>query len=458
MILRRFVLFCAALLAVASCSDAHPSTVADGSRPSGASTSVGGETAERADTDSETSSTDADEEPPTTTTAPTTTTTPTQVVTGSVVSASTGAALAGAQVQSGEADAVTAKDGTFSLEVTDGDPITVERAAWQPVEITTGASASTGGDEPLTVELEPLQVRALRVSSYVASDPAMFADLLDLAEATSVNALVFDTKDETNQVLYETEVDLAHQIGAVQPMYDPVDLIAQAKERGLYTITRIVTFEDETWADAVPEAKLAGAWVNAANPDNWAYPTALAVEACRLGFDEIQFDYVRFPSGRTSVIAADLVPGTQEERVDAISTFLTGAREQLLADGCGVSAAIFGIVMSSTTDERLGQMPETISASVDAVSPMLYPSHYSPGFLGFADPNDHPGPVIAYALDMGSPRVEPDTIMRPWIQGFYYNGEQVQAQIREAEARGAGWIIWNASGDYDLSWLPPATS
>ena len=182
----------------------------------------------------------------------------------------------------------------------------------------------------------------------------------------------------------------------------------------------------------------------------------MAVEACRLGFDEVQFDYVRFPSGRTAELAAELVPQTEDGRSEAIAGFLGTARDRLAEEGCAVSAAIFGVVMSSATDERLGQTPETIAPVVDAVSPMLYPSHYSAGWLGFADPNDHPGPVVAFALDEGVPRVPADTAVRPWLQGFYYDAAQVRAQIDEAEARGAGWIIWNASGRYDVDWFPPA--
>ena len=166
---------------------------------------------------------------------------------------------------------------------------------------------------------------------------------------------------------------------------------------------------------------------------------------------------MRFPSGRTAEVAADLVPQTGELRAEAIADFLAAARAELEAEGCGISAAIFGIVMSSDSDERLGQTPESISAVVDAVSPMLYPSHYSPGWLGFADPNDHPGPVIAFSLDEGADRVDAGSAMRPWIQGFYYSGEQIKAQIEEAEARGAGWIIWNAAGNYQADWLPPSS-
>lgn len=334
-------------------------------------------------------------------------------------------------------------------------------ATTEPPATTTEPPTTT--TEPMTTTTEPPApipmpevVRGVRVSREVAADPDRFAALLDLIEPTTVNALVFDTKDETGTVLYDTEVAEAARLGAVTPVYDPVELLAEAVERGLYPLTRVVTFEDRVWAAADPEAKLAGHWVDAGNEANWAYPLDLAEEACRLGFAEIQFDYVRFPAGRTAEVAASRVPRTSDERAAVIGAFLRAARERLEPLGCAASAAIFGIVMSSPGDEGIGQVVEVVGAEVDAVSPMLYPSHYGPGWLGFADPNDHPGPVIADALDDGMPRVPGGTQTRPWIQAFYYNGAQIGAQITEAETRGAGWLLWNASGNYRADWLPLA--
>lgn len=457
---RRWLLGASALLLAAlsaGCSDTHPSVSGDGGLATDAPATIGSEEAAVASVTGESAgSTDATEPVSTSSTAPASTAaTPDSVaVTGRVVSAETGLPLGGASVTLGSESILTGPDGAFELTGSaDEATVTVERSAWQTREV-----ALPDDDEPLTVELEPLVVRAIRVSRTVAADREQWRALLELAENSTVNALVFDTKDEASTVLYDSEVALASQLGVVDPVYDPAELIAEAKDRGLYTITRIVTFEDSAWASGAPEAKLAGAWVDAGDRANWRYPIDLAVEACQLGFDEIQFDYVRFPSGRTAEVAAALVPQTSELRTATIADFLATARSELLAEGCGVSAAIFGIVMSSQTDERLGQTPETISAVVDAVSPMLYPSHYSPGWLGFPDPNDHPGPVIAFALDAGMDRVAADSAMRPWIQGFYYSGEQVKAQITEAEARGAGWIIWNAAGNYQADWLPVPSS
>ena len=386
----------------------------------------------------------------TTTTTTTTTLPPTYDLTGAVV-APDGSGLTGATVTVGDTTTTTDSSGEFSFEAIAPGPLTVTRPGWLSTEI-----EWTGDAQPAAITLEPRIVRALRVSSYVAADRTQFEALLDLADASSVNALVFDTKDESSYVLYESNSPFAASIGSANPMYDPVELIGAAKERDLYTITRIVTFEDDLWTRERPDHKLAGYWIDPTIEEAWEYPLELAVEACELGFDEIQFDYVRFPAGQTAAVAQRKKPLTETERVAAIGAFLTEAKARLHPLGCPLSADIFAIVLSSSDDQGIGQRPEDVSAIVDALSPMIYPSHYSDGWLGFPKPNDHPGPVVADALDDGIPRLVDNTLMRPWLQAFYYNGSQVLAEIAEAEERGVGWILWNAGGNYAESWLPPA--
>ncbi|MEM7288470.1 MAG: putative glycoside hydrolase, partial [Actinomycetota bacterium] len=268
----------------------------------------------------------------TATPVPTPTPTPVPVeVSGVVRSSVDGAPVAAAVVQAGGVAVTTGVDGGFTLRVgADVETVDVTRPVWQ------AASAVIPDDGvALEIELDPVIVRGLRVSQQVAADDEAFAELLALADATTVNTLVFDTKDEADLVLYETDVAFAHEIDGVGPVYDPVQRIAQARERGLYTVTRIVTFEDPVWSRAAPDAGLAGHWVDAADPANWEYPLALAEEACAIGFDEVQFDYVRFPSGETAARAASLVPPTEEERSAAIAGFLGSARDILHPMGCG---------------------------------------------------------------------------------------------------------------------------
>ncbi|NNC91452.1 MAG: hypothetical protein HKN80_03050 [Acidimicrobiia bacterium] len=214
--------------------------------------------------------------PPTTTTTtvpPTTTTTiPVYDLAGSVVTAD-GLPLPDAVVTIGDAHTVTGVDGLFSITGVPAGTISISRPAWHGTEV------AWAGEARVDVALEPRLVRALRVSSYVAADDDQFAGLLDLADKTLVNALVFDTKDESGYVLYESEVPEAAELGSVRPMYDVRAHLTAAKERGLYTITRVVSFEDQVWVKADPGAKLAGRWIDARNPENWEYPLGLAVEA-----------------------------------------------------------------------------------------------------------------------------------------------------------------------------------
>ncbi len=368
-----------------------------------------------------------------------------------VVSAVDGSPLAGVVLSTGDGSTRTDDNGGFSIAATRGETVTVTRPAWAETSLVIGQASSD-----VTIELTPFTVRGLRVSAEVAADADRFDALLAMTDGSAINTLVFDTKDENDQVLYQSDVELAQSIGTAELTYNPAELLTKTQDRDLYTVTRIVTFEDRLWTNAVPEAQLAADWIDAANQDNWEYPLALAAEACELGFDEIQFDYVRFPEGQAAEQARDLgrIPATTDERAEVIGSFLAEARTRLAAQGCAVSAAIFGVVMSSPGDEGIGQTVEAVSASVDAVSPMIYPSHYGPGWIGFEDPNEHPGPVVAHALDGGIPRLAPATLMRPWLQAFEYRPDQVRAQINEVEQRGGGWILWNFYGRYNENAIP----
>ncbi|MBK5268164.1 MAG: hypothetical protein JJE47_12095 [Acidimicrobiia bacterium] len=385
--------------------------------------------------------------PTTTSTSSTTTTTtiPPIEVSGTVTDAN-GSPLAGATVASDQGLATTGADGKFDL-IAIGPTVTFTKPAWLPLEVDWSATSDA------QVLMEPRIVKAVRVARYTYLERDGLEGTMELIKDTSINAIVFDTKDEVGTTLYPTTVALANEMGAVEDFYDPVATLETVHAAGLYAITRIVTFEDPIWTKAHPESKLAGKWIDPRNPDNWEYPLDLAIEACELGFDEIQFDYARFPAGSTAGAAP---PTTQQERLTAISGFLTEARSRLHPLGCAVSVDIFGITTSSPTDEGIGQRPEELSAMVDALSPMVYPSHYSPGWLGFSDPNDHPGPVTADALEAALPRMTPGSILRPWLQAFYYNSGQVRAAIDEAESRGLGWILWNAVGNYNKEALTPA--
>jgi hypothetical protein len=310
-----------------------------------------------------------------------------------------------------------------------------------------------GSSDLVRLAIEPIRIRGLRVGGGAAGDDALFAEILALARDTAVNALVFDTKQEGGRVLYDTSVAAAHEWGAVVNAYNPAERIAQARELDLYLITRIVTFEDLFWAEARPELAFEGPWINPTITSAWDYPLALADEACKLGFDEIQFDYVRFPSESTAKTSGQLEM-TQEERVGTVEAFLEEARQRLHSQGCAVSADVFGIVVSARNDQGIGQRPEELTRHLDAFSPMIYPSHYSDGWLGFEDPNEHPYDVTSDAIEDGLARIQPGVVLRPWLQAFWWTDEQIRRSIQAAEDHEVGWILWNAVSNFDPAAIP----
>jgi hypothetical protein len=359
-----------------------------------------------------------------------------------------GLPVADATVTSGDVAVQTGPGGWFRLLVAEPADIEVSKPGWEP------ATAPWDQQQaPTTVALQRSKVRGLRVSAGAAADDEVYGSLLDLAESTAVNALVFDTKQEGGEVVYDTTVEAAHQMGAVNPWYDPVSRLRQAKERGLYTITRIVAFEDSYRVRSYPDEKLAGSWIDPRSETARDYNISLAVEACRLGFDEIQFDYVRFPAGRAASISGQLEM-SQESRVATIESFLESARSALQPLGCPVSADVFAIVVSVQDDQGLGQRPEELSRQVGAISPMIYPSHYSNGWLGFPDPNDYPYEVTAAAIDDALPRLADGAELRPWLQAFWWSDDQIREAIQAAEDRDVGWILWNVRSNFSAAALP----
>lgn len=386
--------------------------------------------------------------PSTTTTVATTTTTAVDAhVSGRVVEED-GAPVARAFVTMGDSLSVTGPDGWFSFQTTDPSSMTVTKPGWSSTDLSWDPDTTF-----YEATISPETIRGVRVSPEAAQSDEKFRTLLQLADDTAVNALVFDSKQEGGKVFYDTGVQAAHDIGAVDVFYEPETRIAQAHEHGLYTVTRVVVFEDAYRSDAFPDEKLIGPWLDPTSATAQQYVLDLAAEACELGFDEIQFDYIRYPSGQTAERSGqrDL---TQEQRVATISGFLTKARDVLHPMGCAVSAAVFGIVVSMADDQGLGQRPEEVSAQVDTLSPMVYPSHYSPGWLGFDDPNDHPYEVTADAISDASQRIEVGSTLRPYLQAFWWNHEQVRRSIQAAEDAGVGWMLWNIASNFDRAAIP----
>ncbi|NNC76237.1 MAG: hypothetical protein HKN93_12100 [Acidimicrobiia bacterium] len=366
-------------------------------------------------------------------------------------------------VVQGGVEVITDDNGGFLLTRVEPGVIETERPAWEP-----GSLAWDGIATEVTVEMEPKLIRALRVQGAKAGNPSQWRDLLDLAEQSGVNAFVLDTKNEGGTVFYDTDVRLAHEISAVQAFYDVDQVIADMDAAGLYKITRIVTFQDDPLARARPEIAALDSetgetwrnykglrWLDPTDRESWEYPLALAEEACRRGFDEIQFDYIRFPSdGPIRTLVFD-EPYTQEVREATIAAFMEAAYDLLNPMGCAVAADIFAITLESSNDEGIGQRPQKMSYFADVLSPMIYTYTYGPGWKGFDNPNDHPVEIVSTALDNGAPKLEGHSIYRPWIQTWQLEAEEILAVQGVAEDRDLGWMIWSANTLYSMNFLPP---
>jgi hypothetical protein len=368
-----------------------------------------------------------------------------------------GKGIPGVLIKSGEQVTTTDADGAFELGSAQPGLVEIGRPGWATVEV-----ALQEGQRSLDAVLEPFVVRGMRVSPAAAGDAERYATLLGLADDSVVNTLVFDTKNEKGAIRYESQVSGA----AMLIVYNAERVLSQAKELGLYTITRIVTFQDAPRARNFPETAIrdlngdiwvdaAGqAWVDPTNPASWEYPIALGVEACQLGFDEIQYDYVRFPSDGDIESIAWSQPVDEELRVATVAGFLAKAAEEIHKVGCVVSADIFGIIMSTTDDQGIGQRVTDLSSAADAISPMIYPSHYGPGWRNLERPNDHPGIVVSDALATGLPKATGGALIRPWLQAFAHSPEQVRESIDAAEAMGVGWMLWSQESQFVPAMLP----
>lgn len=309
----------------------------------------------------------------------------------------------------------------------------------------------------------PLELRGVHVTIGLASLPGKLEEYVDL-ERDGLTALELDIKDENGQVGFATSaVPLARQVGAARSYYAPRRAVRLAHERGVYLVGRIVTFEDPILAAGRPDLAVrrtdgsvwrdgAGlAWTNPYDRKVWKYNVDIAAAAARAGFDEILFDYVRFPSDGDVESAVYRNRGSLK-RGDVVPGFLRYAARRLKPLGVRVSAAVFGL--SAARDLGIGQIPRRMAPHLDGVYAMTYPSLFGPGELGLADPSAAPGATVSEALRHFRKALRGrDALLVTWVQDWsferQYGLDEVEAQIRAARLAGAkGFMLWNAEGLY----------
>ncbi|HYI68086.1 MAG TPA: putative glycoside hydrolase, partial [Candidatus Limnocylindrales bacterium] len=337
----------------------------------------------------------------------------------------------------------------------------------------------TVGDElERDVTMEPFEARALYAPSAVFEAPGRLDAMLDLLERTEANALVIDVKETDGRLYYATDLASAVEVGAVRetPVFDLEELLPMLKERGIYTIARMVVMKDNTSAVARPELavrnaatgepwrdNIGGAWLDPSAPGVAEYVASIAGDLADKGFDEVQLDYIRFFSDGPSAAADTNLPNTQSFRLPAIQRVLRVVSDELETTRAFLGADVFPISFIAPDDQGIGQRPEVIMPYVDYFCPMVYPSHYGPGVFGFEVPNNYPYEVIDETLQIMNRQKEGlPVVIRPWIQDFGYGSfapytaAQVEAEMTAAADNDAkGWMIWNARALFTEAALGP---
>ena len=332
---------------------------------------------------------------------------------------------------------------------------------------------------------EAVKVRGIYISGPMAGSTELFQNILDSAAGTEINTVVIDFKDDQGRIICPVDSPVASEIGACRPyVQDMKELIASLKERGLYVIARVVAFRDPWLAEKKPEWSLhladgslyrdrqGMAWVDPYRKEVWDYLVEVGTEAKEAGFDEVQFDYIRFSTEGTmrDVVFDEAVTGGRST-TDVITEFVKYAYENLASQGLFVSADVFGTIIGSDIDaQAVGQVYTEMAKHLDYICPMIYPSHYGPGNFGLEHPDTMPYETVLEALKKSQMvmdqaaeadgHVSSQAIVRPWLQDFTasYLGEgnyipygynEVQRQIQAVKDAGYDeWMLWSAANRY----------
>ncbi|MFW6324406.1 MAG: putative glycoside hydrolase [Desulfovibrionales bacterium] len=305
----------------------------------------------------------------------------------------------------------------------------------------------------------PDPVRALYLSHRF--DEKSIDSFLHYAEQTGINAAVLHVKDPQGKLYWNSRTPLAREINAVHQPWMLSRALGRLQENRIWTIAKLDIFADDLLASKHPEMAIATeegnvwkdknglGWTNPHHPQVRKYILDLAGELIGLGFDEIQFDYIRFPSdGDMASIKYPFHSGVPKSQ--AISSFLAEASEVIRPKAL-FSVDVFGMVAWKRECFGIGQVLEAMAPHVDVICPMLYPSHFPPNFLGWKNPEGHPREIMRISLNRMKART--GTAIRPWIQGFWYDRDEVNAQLDGTLQAGIkDWLVWNPGARYGVTY------
>ncbi len=322
----------------------------------------------------------------------------------------------------------------------------------------------------------PKEVRGIYVTASTASLSSRFNDLIDSVAEKGINSVVLDLKGERGALAFAPESSLLKERAPIKTLIKDIDgIVGSVHQRGLYLIARIPVFEDPDYAAKHPQAALKNSagglwkdakglyWLDPADQGVWEYNAEIAKEAYRRGFDEVQFDYIRFATdGKTSQIVFPAYDPQKESRRETMSRLFAYLDHELRGAGIPVSIDVFGLVAWHESDLGIGQWYPDALRHFDFVSAMVYPSHYFSGTLGLANPAEHPYEIVLDSMNKGNEAIselvasgssEKIGKQRPWLQAFnlgaVYTPQMIMAQVRAAREAGCqGFLFWNASNNY----------
>lgn len=379
-------------------------------------------------------------------------------------------------VTDGTTYAFTDTDGNFVFEpgaIAANATLTVFASGYHAQEM----HVPNGGGV-LDVTLDVQHIHGLYFNPNLSYNDEDIARFIDIANRTEINAVVIDIKEEL--VYYQTGVSLFNDAGVVSPVMDLAALLKRFHDNGIYTIARLVVFKDSQVAESFPELAVKDsvtgdlwrdmngiAWVNPMDHTLWDANIDLALEAAGFGFDEIQYDYIRFPTdGDLSRLDYGL-ENSEENREAAIEKFLQRSYERLIPTGTRLSADIFGYTVLVEDDLGIGQNLDHLAGHVDFLSPMVYPSHWPNGSMALdGHPNDFPYETIQISMGLAVDQLNGNRLkFRPWLQDFNmpdmreYGDAEVRAQIDAVNDLGlSGWLIWDPNNWYHDGAFAPETN
>jgi len=321
----------------------------------------------------------------------------------------------------------------------------------------------------------PEPMKAVYMSACVASTPSWRSDMKKFVEETELNSIIIDIKDYSGTIsIYDESLQANDTTGC--KVTDMMEFVGELHKSGIYVIGRVTVFQDPYYAKLHPslavQSKSGGVWkdrkglsfIDVGAKEYWDYIIDLSKKSYALGFDEINFDYIRYPSdGNMADAHYSLTVGTSTKS-EMLENFFSYLHENLKNTGVKTSADIFGYATLLPDDLGIGQILEKVLPYFDFVYPMVYPSHYSQNTGGFGDPATHPYEIVKYSMESAVKREAAQRIvlgvatstpskLKPWLQDFdlgaNYGVAEVQAQIKATYDSGlTGWLMWDASNKY----------